>query len=424
MSAPLPASQAIRIFVTLALAYFLSTLMRTITATLSPTLVQDFALSASDLGLLAGGYYIGFASTQLPMGTALDRHGPQRVQLVFLTMAVVGCLLFAVADHFSVLLLARMLVGVGVSACLMAPLTGYRRWFSPGAQLRANSWMLMTGSLGMLASTLPVQWLLPLVGWRPILAGMAGLFVIAMLLIRWQVPAWHALAPSADGPAPQAVEQEASSGVLAAYRPVWRNATFQQLLPLGFFCYGGLLAMQTLWAAPWMMHVGGATPAQAAMGLFVINLAMLFTFWTWGLVNPWLTQRGWHAQRLMRWGVPLNLASIFVLALMGADTSVWHWVAFCMTASVVSVAQPAVGMAFDSRLAGRALSAFNLAIFLGGFALQWGYGLLIDALQGLGLTQLNAYRMALACFGLGCVWAYARFWRLGSHNQGHTQNTP
>jgi hypothetical protein len=32
--------------------------------------------------------------------------------------------------------------------------------------MRASSWMLMTGALGMVASTLPVQWLLPITGWR------------------------------------------------------------------------------------------------------------------------------------------------------------------------------------------------------------------------------------------------------------------
>ena len=40
-------------------------------------------------------------------------------------------------------------------------------------------------------------------------------------------------------------------------------------------------------------------------------------------------------------------------------------------------------MAFDSRLAGRALSAYNLVIFLGVFVIQWGFGLLVDGLQGL-----------------------------------------
>jgi MFS family permease len=109
--------------------------------------------------------------TQLPLGKWLDLHGPKKVILSFLVVAVLGCICFAMAQSFVGLWLARVLCGVGVSACLMSPLTGYRRWMDPGSQLRANSWMLMTGPLGMLSSTLPVQWLMPITGWRPDFCG-------------------------------------------------------------------------------------------------------------------------------------------------------------------------------------------------------------------------------------------------------------
>jgi len=146
------------VFFAFAVAYFLSALLRAITATLSPTLSMEFGLHARDLGLLAGGYFLGFSMTQLPLGHWLDAYGPKKVVLRFLAMAVVGCLAFALATNFIGLFLSRMLIGAGVSACLMAPLTGYRRWLTPDIQQRANSWMLMTGSFGMLAATLPVQW--------------------------------------------------------------------------------------------------------------------------------------------------------------------------------------------------------------------------------------------------------------------------
>ena len=90
--AVLPRRAAVIVFLAFAFAYFLSALVRAVTATLAPTLAQEFSLQASDLGLLAGGYFLGFAATQLPLGTWLDRHGPRKVALGFLGVAVVGSL--------------------------------------------------------------------------------------------------------------------------------------------------------------------------------------------------------------------------------------------------------------------------------------------------------------------------------------------
>ena len=73
----------IAVFLAFAFAYFFSALIRAITAPLSPTLTPEFGLNARDLGLLAGGYFLGFAATQLPLGTLLDRYGPKRVILWF-----------------------------------------------------------------------------------------------------------------------------------------------------------------------------------------------------------------------------------------------------------------------------------------------------------------------------------------------------
>ena len=115
------------VFLSFAAAYFCSALVRAITATLAPELSREFSLQAGDLGLLGAGYFLGFAATQLPLGSWLDRYGPQRVILCFLSVAVAGCAAFALASSFVSLLVARVLIGMGVSACLMAPLTGFRR---------------------------------------------------------------------------------------------------------------------------------------------------------------------------------------------------------------------------------------------------------------------------------------------------------
>ncbi len=402
---------AVTVFLAFAFAYFLSALLRAVTATLAPLLTQEFALHARDLGLLSGGYFLGFAATQLPLGRWLDRLGPRKVQLGFLGVAVVGCVVFSLAGSFSALLAGRVLVGAGVSACLMAPLTGYRRWFTPMAQMRANAWMLMTGSIGMVASTLPVQWLLPLAGWRPLFWGLAVLIVLAMGWMALAVPAWPSVSHAASP------ERALPSG----YAAVWQDRYFQRLAPLGFFCYGGMVAMQTLWAGPWMQNVAGQTAAQAATGLFWINMAMLATFWSWGMVNPWLLRRGLDANSLMAWGLPSSLLVLAGIVVLGPQAGAGAWALFCVCSTFVSLSLPALAMTFPQALAGRALSAYNLVIFLGVFVVQWGVGLAVDGFVTAGLGTVAAYQSGMALF-LACNGgAYAWFvWRGRSDNADST----
>ena len=415
-SAHLPRRLAVAVFLAFAVAYFFSALVRAITATLSPTLTQELGLSAKDLGLLAGGYFLGFSLTQLPLGRWLDRHGPKNVILAFLSVAVLGCLAFAAADNFAGLLLARMLCGVGVSACLMAPLTGYRRWFDASTQLRTNSWMLMTGSLGMVSSTLPVQWLMPIWGWRPLFVALGVGMALAMLLIFWVVPRWHTASVSAQPATPDAAPQDAGG-----YAEIWRNRYFWRMTPVGFFSYGGLVAIQTLWAGPWMTQVAGWTPVEAATGLFVINLSMLAAFWVWGWVTPGLARRGIRANRLITWGMPLHFVAFAAMVILGPQAGGSAAVLlslFCVTCTFVSLAQPAVGMAFPSHLAGRALSAYNLVIFAGVFVVQWGIGLLVDLAMAQGLARVQAYQAAFVVYGALSFLSWLYFLLNKADNEG------
>lgn len=391
--AHLSRSRAMSIFFAFAFTYFLSALLRAVTATLAPVFSAEMGLAAGQLGLLGGAYFLGFALMQLPLGSALDRWGAKRVSILFLLVAVGGCSAFAVAGSLPQLLAARLFIGVGVAACLMAPLTCYRHLFSTAVQLRANAWMLMTGSLGMLASTLPVQWLLPLMGWRGLFAMVAGLLLAGALLIWRLVPA--------DAPV-----TVAPGLVRGGYRQVFAHPAFWRVAPLGFVAYGGMVAMQSLWMGPWLTQVGGASPAQAAQGLFVVNLAMLVAFGCWGLVMPVLIRRGWAGERLIARAWPASVLCLAWIVWRGDQAGAASWAVWCVATSVVSLSQPAVGQAFPAALAGRALSAFNLVIFAGVFCLQWGIGLAIDGLRAHGVAQAPAYRWAFAAYGLACTLSF------------------
>jgi len=395
----LPKRQAITVFFVFAFGYFISCLLRAITATLSPVLTLEFELMAADLGLLAGGYFLGFASMQIPLGYLLDKFGPKKIVSSFLLIAFIGTISFALAQSFSGLLVSRILIGVGVSACLMAPLTGYRIWFAENQQQRANSWMLMIASLGFLSSTLPVQLLLPTFGWRGLFVGIAILILISIVLMLAFIPKW-------DHQKKESLESPIQTGSLA---DVWKNKFFISVIPMGLFNYGGLMAIQTLWAGPWMIRVAGYTPLESATGLFWINITMLVSFFLWGYFLPRITNLGFSALKILKFGLPVSFLVMLTIIILGSKAGAFYITLFILSSIFLSVTQPAVGLSFQSHLAGKALTSFNLLIFLGTFIMQWIMGLVIDLVRGFGYTEIIGFKTAFSFFLFLSLTSYLFF---------------
>jgi MFS family permease len=393
----LPKQKAITIFLVFALSYYISNLLRAITATISPNLISEFDLSAGDLGLLGGGYFLGFAVVQIPLGYLLDNKGPKKIVSYFLLIAVLGMISFSLSENFITLLISRILIGIGVGACLMGPLTAYRIWYQDETQQRANSWMLMVGAIGMLSSSLPVQFFLPIVGWRMIFITLALLTIFCIILIIFFIPNWN----KANTPS--------SSKDNGSLKEIWNNNFFKSLGPMGFFNYGGLFAIQTLWAGPWMVKVSGYTPEQSANGLFIIYFSLLISFLSWGYLVPKISKNVSDAIRLLKFGAPLNLIVLAFIIYLGPKAGAYHWAFFAVSSVFLSLTQPAVGMAFSLSNAGKALTSFNLLLFIGAFALQWIIGVIIDLTMNLGYSEISGFRFAMIFFLLTSFFSYLFF---------------
>ena len=400
----LPKQKAITIFLVFALGYYISNLLRAITATISPNLISEFNLSAGDLGLLGGGYFLGFAAVQIPLGYLLDNKGPKKIVSYFLLIAVLGMISFSLSENFITLLLSRILIGVGVGACLMGPLTAYRIWYQDETQQRANSWMLMVGAIGMLSSSLPVQFFLPIVGWRMIFITLALLTIFCIILIIFFIPNWNK------------ANTQSNSKDNGSLKEIWNNNFFKSLVPMGFFNYGGLFAIQTLWAGPWMVKVSGYTPEQSANGLFIIYFSLLISFLSWGYLVPKISKNVSDAIRLLKFGAPLNLIVLAFIIYLGPKAGAYHWAFFAVSSVFLSLTQPAVGMAFSLSNAGKALTSFNLLLFIGAFALQWIIGVIIDLTMNLGFSEISGFRFAMIFFLLTSFFSYLFFLIKNSKN--------
>ena len=390
-------NKSILIFLVFAFAFFISNLLRSITATLSPVLTSEFNLTAGNLGLLAGGYFLGFTSMQIPLGFLLDKHGPKKIVSSLLIIAIVGTTSFALAQNFASLLISRVFIGIGVSACMMGPLTGYRIWFEEKYQQRANSWMLMVANIGFVFSTLPVQVLLPIIGWRWIFFGTTFLIIASIVLILLFIPSTKKKFKKDENE----IEVKLSD--------IWKNKFFISVIPLGFFNYGGMYAIQTLWAGPWMIRVTGYSSLESATGLFWINFTALIGFFLWGYFLPIISKYGLNSFKLMKFGLPISYLVLLSIIIKGSNAGAFLFTIYILTSIVLTVVQPAVGLSFPKRLAGKSLTSYNLVIFLGTFIMQWGMGLIIDFSHSMGKSEILSFQISFFVYFILCIFSYIFF---------------
>jgi MFS family permease len=165
----------LRIFLPFGFGYLLSYLFRTVNAVIAPDLVRDLGLDPASLGLLTSAYFLAFATLQLPVGLLLDRYGPRRVEAGLLLLAATGALMFSRAEGLGELLLARALIGAGVAACLMAAFKAFALWFSAERLALANGVQMVSGGIGALLATAPVEFALRFTDWRGVFLAVSGI---------------------------------------------------------------------------------------------------------------------------------------------------------------------------------------------------------------------------------------------------------
>jgi len=397
LSQRLPLALLLSIFLPFAAGYFLSYIYRTINAVLSPYLATELRLDATDLGLLTSVYFLTFAAFQLPLGLLLDRFGPRRVEATLLLFAAAGAGLFAVSGNSTELIIGRGLIGLGVSACLMASFKAFVLWF-PAARLPAvNGWVLAAGGLGALVATAPVEAALRLTGWRGVFAGLAILTVAVAAAL------WLAV-PERSSDAPASGWREQWRGVAE----IFRSPVFWRIAPSSVVSQAAFMAIQGLWAGPWLRDVAGLDKTAAAGYLFWVAAAMVAGFLGMGQLAYRLSRRGISPLAVAAGGMALfMLAQLALLLKLEPLLPLWVLFGFLGTAGTLNYA--ILTQAFPPALAGRVNTALNLLVFVAAFAGQWGMGAIINRWPAAGGGYAEpgyqlAFGLALAGQLLTWVW--------------------
>ncbi|MDR2787211.1 MAG: MFS transporter [Candidatus Accumulibacter sp.] len=396
-----------RLFLPFAGGYFLSYLYRTANAVVGPVLSNELSLGAADLGLLTSAYFIAFGLAQLPLGILLDRFGARRIEALLLLIAAAGAATFGLSDGIGTLAIGRGLIGLGVSACLMAALKFFLQWFPVERQASLTGWIMTSGTLGALIASAPLDAALRVATWREVFFGLAVTTAGAAFWV------WRGVPEKPPSARPQSFAQLAGGlRQILVRRHFWRFAS------IAFAQVGGFMAVQSLWSSAWLMRVNGYSRSMAANHLTVMNASMAVSYFMIGLLSTRLARRGIKTVHLLGGGLTLALLSLLAIITRATEHHYLLWAAYGFFSSVGTLNYAVTSVGFPPELSGRVNTLLNLLSFAGAFLLQWGMGILIDTLGAAGHSAAAAHTGAFAllftlqaaslCWFYFCSWQAAR----------------
>ena len=349
------------VFLPFALGHYLSSLLRNVNAVLAPQLVGSMAVDSSQLGLLTSAFFLSFALVQLPVGIALDRFGPRRVQLVLMLVAALGALLFARGHSFIELLAARAVIGFGLGGCFMSAVKAISSWITPTRLPSVHGYLIAVGGLGAASATLPVRMALQYTDWRGLFMLIGALLACVGLLI------WLVAPRAASNP-------NARTSNVKSLLDVYGDPAFRQTISLILVPHAIFFGIQGLWVGRWLSDVAHFSDAAVAYLLYLSMAAVIFGAIFVGMLTEWAGRRGIKPIDVAAIGIALFVLVQLAMVVNVPSSYPMLAVMFTLVGTITGIEYAIVAQSMPPNLTGRAATCLNLLIFVGAFLIQAGFG--------------------------------------------------
>ena len=324
-------------------------------ASVGPLVVEDLGLSYAQLGTLVGLYLLPGVALALPGGLVGRRFGERRTVICSLGIMVVGGLITAWSDGFTMAAAGRLLSGAGGVLMNMALIKLTADWFAEREMATAMAVMLTAWPFGLGAAVGGLGALATATSWRTAIVAASATAVLGMALMALvfrDAPVRAAAGSSArlhGRDLGLAVTSGAAWGtfnaglvVVIAFAPamlVARGAT------LG---HAGFLASLAIWVSIVSVPAGGLLSDRLARPnvMIVVGCAVATAL---VLVLPALpsVSVGLLLLGIVVGAVPGPLTSLLPRALNPERLAVGLGISYTVFYVVMTVAQPGAGLARD-----------------------------------------------------------------------------
>lgn len=162
------------------LLFFYEFIQMLIVNSINQDLMSTFNISEAQFGNIASMYYWANAMFLFLAGSLLDRFSPKMLIILALSLCTLGTFGFALAPTPIIAGIARFIVGIGGSFCLLSAVRLASFWFSPKRLALVVGLVITMAFIGGLVAQTPATLLAQLLGWRGMMFanGCLGLVII------------------------------------------------------------------------------------------------------------------------------------------------------------------------------------------------------------------------------------------------------
>tara|TARA_E500000178_G_scaffold306673_1_gene319072 strand:- start:2491 stop:3687 length:1197 start_codon:yes stop_codon:yes gene_type:complete len=384
------------IIILLSSIYFISQFSRASLGVVIIDVAADLNLNSEQIGRLGGVFFLSFALTQVPLGIILDAFNPVKIIIYMMFIIFTGFFLFGVADNFTLLILARILQGVGCGVCLMGPLVVLTKIVKVKDFSLYSGIVMGLGGLGALFATEPFFYIVSQIGWK--LAFNYFSFLILFLIFLLYL-----------FPKEEKLETKSKTNFnFKAFKKILFNKNFLLMLPMSMFGYASAAFILTLWGGRFLSTVHNYT-----IGSISLNLMFMALFWTIGSFSYGYIEKKINNKKLIISFSSIMMAFLISLLCISIISSkIFFLILFCFLGffgAFTLILMSHYRVLFEEAIIGKVLTTANLFNFFGVFLTQWLTGVIIFNLNekyGLPIdsTFSIAFLMIIICLVISTVF--------------------
>lgn len=268
----------------------------------TPTLMQEFSLSSTQMGALMSAFFWPYMLLMMPVGALTNRFGSKVIMGLACLLWGLSTMGTAMVTGFASFFLIRVLLGATESPGYPAAARAVSVWFPKKERTRATSIFNSGCALGSAVAPPIVVWILATWGWKTSFVVTGGFAVIYAFVwwIFYHEPDRHPTVSKEELAYIRQDEAITETGAVVAVKPipVLQFFTYKKtiLTFLGFFGFSYFWGVFTTWIPAYLVHAKGfdmKTMGYATMLPYLLGVAAMLG-------------SGWIADKLMQQGINLN----------------------------------------------------------------------------------------------------------------------